>query len=251
MNRKTRMVEPKTDKPLPERHVNMSNALARSSHGLTLAEKRVIACGLASTDSKSARMFNEVMRHGGWRVRIPALEFAEWAGIEPQTAYTQLAEAATSLLNRQWEVRDGKRIERFNWLSRAEYHKGEGWVEVEFTHYTAPHLLALENKFTSYRLEQAAALRSIHSWRLMECLQSWKDTGLWRVSIEDFWHCMDAPASCRANFKDLRRRVIEPAVHELRQKDNMLIEWEQVKAGRKVTGLVFKFKPNPQRSLPL
>lgn len=251
MTRKTRMVEPKTDKPLAERHVNMSNALARSSHGLTLAEKRVIACGLASTDSKSARLYNDVVRHDGWRIRIPALEFAEWAGIDPRTAYEQLASAAKSLLNQQWEIRHPKSIERFNWLSRAEYHKGEGWVEIEFTRYTAPHVLALKDRFTSYRLEQAAALRSIHSWRLMECLQSWKDTGLWRVSIEDFWHCMDAPTSCRANFKDLRRRVIEPAVKELREKDNMLIEWEQVKAGRKVTGLVFKFRPNPQRSLEL
>lgn len=248
--RKPKEPQQKTDLPLAERHVSMSNALARASHGLTLAEKRVIACGLASTDSKSARFYNEVMRYGSWVVRIPALDFAEWAGIEPQTAYTQLADAATSLLKRQWTITNGKSISRFNWLSRAEYHKGEGWVEVEFTQHTAPHVLALlKGNFTSYRLEQTAALRSGYSWRLLECLQSWKDTGRWMPTVEEFCHAMDAPKSCRIDFGQLRRRVIEPAVHELRQKDNMVIEWDVKKAGRKVTGLDFKFQPNPQQKL--
>ncbi len=249
--RKPREFSPKTNLPLPERHVNMSNALARASHGLSLAEKRLIACGLASTDSKSARLYNEVMRHGGWIIRLPAMEFAEWAGIAPQTAYEQIADAATSLLKKQWTIISGKSVTRFNWLTRAEYHKGEGWVELEFTHHTAPHLLALKNEFTSYRLRQAAALRSGYSWRLLECLESWKSTGVWSPTIEEFQHAMDAPESCRTDFGRLRARIIEPAVHELRQKDNMIIEWETIKAGRKVTGLVFKFQPNPQRQLDL
>lgn len=247
--KKPRTVEPKTDKPLAERHVNMSNALARGAHNLTLAEKRLIACGLASTDSKSPRLYNEVTRFGGWIVRLSALDYAEWAEIEPQTAYEQIADAATSLLKKQWTIIDGKTVTRYNWLAKAQYHKGEGWVEIEFTHYTAPHLLALERDFTNYKLKQAAALRSVYSWRLLECLESWKGTGLWRPTIDEFCHATDAPASCRANFKDLRRRVIEPAVKELREKDGLLLEWEPTKAGRKVTGLVFKFRPDPQLRL--
>jgi plasmid replication initiation protein len=62
---------------------------------------------------------------------------------------------------------------------------------------------------------------------------------------------MDAPESCKANFKDLRRRIIEPAVHELRQKDNLILEWEAQKAGRKVIGLAFKFAPDPQGKLEI
>ncbi|HAS87482.1 MAG TPA: RepB family plasmid replication initiator protein, partial [Candidatus Competibacteraceae bacterium] len=84
-----------------------------------------------------------------------------------------------------------------------------------------------------------------------ECLQSWKDKGRWSPSITEFHAAMDAPASCQANFKDLRIRIIEPAVKELREKDNLAVEWEPKKAGRKVTGLMFKFKPEPQGKLDL
>ena len=62
---------------------------------------------------------------------------------------------------------------------------------------------------------------------------------------------MEAPESCRKNFGQLRIRVLEPALKELREKDSFLLEWEPVKAGRKVTGLVFKFRMDPQGRLDL
>ena len=246
---KPRVVEPKTDKPLAERHVNMSNALARAAHGLNLAEKRVIACGLASTESKSPRAFNQVMAHGGWLIRLIAVDYAEAMGIEPQTAYVQLKDVAATLIKKQWTIIDGKKVTRYNWLSRMTYHEGEGWVELEFTHHTAPHLLALQKHFTSYQLKQGAALRSAYSWRLLECLESWKDKGRWKPTIEEFHRAMEPPPSCTKDFGQLKRRIIEPAVKELREKDGLLLDWEPVKTGRKVTGLDFKFRPDPQMRL--
>jgi plasmid replication initiation protein len=243
---KPKVVEPKTDKPLVERHVNMSNALARSAHGLNLTEKRVIACGLASTDSKSPRAYNQVMVHGGWLIRLIAVDYAETMGIEPKTAYEQLKEAASTLIKKQWTIIDGKTVTRYNWLSRMKYHEGEGWVELEFTHHTAPHLLALQNHFTSYKLKQSAALRSVYSWRLLECLESWKSTGRWTPTIEEFCRAMDAKASHRSNFGMLRRSVIEPSIRELRDKDGFNVDWKPIKSGRKVTSLEFSFEKSKQ-----
>jgi plasmid replication initiation protein len=247
--RTPRETAPKTDLPLAERHVNMSNSLARAAHGLNLGEKRLIACGLASTDSRSPRAFNESAIRGGWLVRITAMEYAEWLGITPKTAYEQLRDAADDLIKRQWVIKEGRSTTKYNWLSKAKYHDGEGWVEIEFTHYTAPHLLALQNHFTTYKLKQASALRSVYSWRMLECLASWRDKGRWTPTIEQFHHGMDAPASSRKNFGMLRRSIIEPAVKELREKDGLEIHWKPVKAGRKVTGLDFTFRPDPQLRL--
>jgi plasmid replication initiation protein len=112
-------------------------------------------------------------------------------------------------------------------------------------------LLDLKSKFTSYKLQQVSALRSIYAWRLFECLKSWGDKGRWSPDMDAFMHAMDVPMSYRSNFKDVRVRVIEPALKELRDKDNQLIELELKKAGRKVTGLVFTFRQNPQGQLEL
>jgi plasmid replication initiation protein len=233
----------------------MSNALARSAQGLTLSEKRVVAIALAKTDSKSAADKTRAAFSGGWTVHLSAEEYAQEFGLDADTAYTQLKAAGKNLMQRQTRtmtqtVKGIKEVVT-NWCGQCTYHHGEGWIEIAFTPQIAPHLLDLKTKFTSYQLKQASALRSIYAWRLFECLQSWKNTGKWSPDIDDFNHAMDVPESYRANFKDIRVRVIEPALKELRTKDNLEIEMELKKAGRKITGLVFTFRPNPQGSLEL
>jgi plasmid replication initiation protein len=254
IKRRRRAVQERTDVAIPERHVNMSNALARGAHALTLTEKRIVSMALALTDSVPAKDLFDAQR-AGWVVRIVAQDYADTYEVDPRTAYEQLKESARGLLKRRWKtVHRGPRGLVFReglWVSLVEYSEGEGYVSVRFTPEVAPHLLALRKEFTSYKLKQASALRSIYAWRLLECLQSWNGTGKWEPTIEEFEHAMDAPESCRKDFGRLRARIIEPAVRELRQKDNLLIEWKPVKAGRKVIGLVFTFGPDPQARLPL
>jgi len=255
--KRTRMTKERTDKAIGERHVNMSNALTRGAHSLSLAEKRIVALALVKTDSIPAQdLFFGVKN--GWGVTIYAQEYAETYDIDASTAYEQCKHSAQALLDRKWKLIEPSKTRKGqtvvmegNWVSRIKYEDGAGYVEICFTPHVAPHLLGLRNQLTTYKLKQAAALRSIYAWRLFECLLSWRGTGCWKPTIEEFQHAMDAPESCRANFKDLRIRIIEPAVKELREKDNLAIEWEPKKTGRKVVGLVFKFRPDPQGKLDL
>lgn len=235
-----------TDLDLPERHVNMSNSLTRAAHNLTLNEKRVVACGIASTNSMSEKDAFKTVITGGWVVRLNALDFAAFSGLDKSNAYKQLRQAAQDLKGRTWSTQQGKKISHYAWMSRVTYHDGEGWIELEFSPYTAPHLLALKGNFTSYQLAAGSALRSVYSWRLLECLMSWKSTGQWIVSIEDFITAMSPPPSIRSNFGSLRQRVIDPAIKELHDTENMIITYKTPKAGRKVVSLVFDFAPHPQ-----
>lgn len=228
-------------------HVNMSNKLIRMAQGLTLQEKRVISVCMAQLDSV------KLDSTGRYKFRLSAKDYADQFAITDQAAYVQLKEVGDKLLHRiAEEVRDtpkGKNIRRWQWVSFAEYQDGEGWIKLTFNHEMTPHLFLLRKEFTSYKLQQTSALRSIYSWRLFELLMQFKSTGLLRISIEEFCHSMEAPDSARKNFGELRRRIIEPATSELILKNNLLIECEHVKAGRRVTGLEFRFKINPQASL--
>jgi plasmid replication initiation protein len=84
---------------------------------------------------------------------------------------------------------------------------------------------------------------------LFECLRSWQGAGRWTPTIAEFQEATDATPTARANFKELRLRVIEPAVKELREKNGLIVTWEPIKTGRKVTALRFEFEPNPQGAL--
>lgn len=251
----------RTDVALPDRFVSMSNAIARSAQGLSLVKKRIIALAMAKTDSMSAR--DATTSHGGWSMRLTAGEYAETYDVDPTTAYGQLQTGCDALLTTIWRTvapdeRHARKknktavvVTKGQWLSRAEYRSHEGSVDIVVHPDVSPHLLALRSHFVTYKLKQASALRSVYAWRLFECLLSWRDKGVWRVSVDDFIEMMDAPVSCSKDFRNLRVRVIEPAIAELEAKNNINIKCSIVKAGRKVTDLEFTFATDPQGRLEL
>jgi plasmid replication initiation protein len=235
------------ERTLVERRVNMSNALTRAAHALHLAEKRLIACALAKGDSMPL-----LPRDAAWSVRVTAAEYAEAFGLSQTTAYEQLSASAATLFERYIRYFDetpkGPKEVRFRWVEKAVYHQGEGWVELLWTRTIGPHVFGLRGQFTTYKLKQAAALRSIYSWRLFECFRSWAGTGVYAPELAEFHDVMECSPGQRANFRDLKKRVIDPAVAELTEKCGLVVEWRTENKGRKVVGLVFRFGVNPQKT---
>ena len=105
----------------------------------------------------------------------------------------------------------------------------------------------LNGLFTSYRLSRVSALRSLYSWRLFDLLMQFRKTGWLKIPIADFYHAVEAPETFKANFSNLRRWCIEPAVKEIREKDGLDLTWEAIKAGRKVVMLEFKFPKEKEK----
>jgi plasmid replication initiation protein len=252
----------KSDNYLPEAHeagsrwVSMSNALTRAGHGLTLAEKRIVAIAASKLDSRQILRPGEVPT-----TKIAAAEYAETFDITLDAAYQQLSSAAKALHKRHITFfepsfkRNGKALKptrvEMNWVGQVNYQEGEGWVELHWWPALMRHLVGLTKQFTSYQLQQASALRSAHSWRLLELLMRFKSTGWAEYSIEDFCEAMDATEKQRSDFAAIRRKIIEPAIKELTEKDGWIIQWRPIKAGRKVRSLRFEFMRNPQSQLDL
>jgi plasmid replication initiation protein len=231
-------------------HVTMSNALTSAAQRLSLAEKRVMMFAVGHLD-----VFR---RNGGTEtgmVKLSAHSYAEEFGIDIDTAYNQLQSCAESIITKQvwWyeEAKRGVKKVQINWLSKAEYYKGEGTVSLWFTSHIAPHLLQLKGQFTTYQLAQASALRSIYSWRLLELLSQYRKTGWRQIDLVEFHHAMEATDKQRKDFAAVRRKIIDPAVKELREKDGWLIDWTAIKTGRKVTALRFEFSRDPQGHLDI
>lgn len=247
----TLTAKPESQTGIADRNVTMANHVMRASHGLTLPEKRMIAAALAKSDTTDGRALTD---ERFWTVKLSAAEYAETFAVTADTAYEQLQAAADGLLSKLIEApktgpRGAVRVAKHQWLLRAEYAKGEGTVTATWHPDLRPFVFCLRREFTTYKLKHAAALRSVYSWRLFECLKSWDGAGKWSPTIEEFWSAMDAKPAHRANFKALRQRIIEPAVAELREKNGLLIDWQPIKDGRRVGALRFEFVRNPQGAL--
>ena len=242
------------ERPAGERWVTMSNALTRAGHGLTLAEKRIVASAVSMLDSRRVLPPGEVPR-----TRITAMEYAETFQVDLNTAYDQLQDAAKQLYKRSITFyepahkRNGKPLPptmvQMRWVGSVKYQKGEGWVELAWWPDLLRHLLGLKAQFTTYQLQQASALRSAYSWKLLELLTRFQSTGRAEYTIEDFCASMEATEKQAANFAKVRTKIIEPAVKELTEKDGWLIQWQPIKAGRRVASIRFSFMRDPQGRL--
>lgn len=240
-----------------DRWVTMSNALTRAGHGLTLAEKRVIMIAVSKLDSMKIMRLGEILPS----VKITAVEYAETYDVDPNTAYEALQGAAKNLFDRKLTFfepahkRGGRLLKPIRndmrWVGRCQYHEGEGWVQLAWWPDLIPSLVGLRKQFTTYQLQQASALRSVYSWRLLELLMRFKSSGKAEYTIEDFCASMDATEKQRADFAAIRRKMIEPAVKELAEKDGWIIQWEPIKAGRKVKSVRFNFLRDDAKLLHL
>jgi plasmid replication initiation protein len=237
-----------------ENNVSMTNVIARASHELKLNEKRLICSALASLDSMTAkRLFDANVKHG-FSAKVSAQEYAEQFNLDESTAYTQLKEACDLLFERhiryEEKGRRGVIVNKIRWVSQAKYAKGDGYVELFFTHQVAPHVLGLRSNFTTYKLKHAAGLDTTYAWKLYECLMSWKSTGRYSVSVDEFHKVMEVPESLKS-YSNLRIRVIEPSIKSINARTDLIVQYTAIKRVRKVVGLEFRFMQNPQAGLEL
>ncbi|MFZ4539087.1 replication initiation protein [Propionivibrio sp.] len=230
---------------LSDNLVAKSNALVRASYKLNLQEQRLVLAAISKLDSR--RPFVSP-RGSQTTVRISALEFAETFGIDKRKAYEELKEATNELFERRITEINGKQTTKMRWVSKVQYHDGEGWAELSFSLDVLPLLTLLRAKFTSYSLQRVAGLRSTYSIRIFEMLAQFASTGLLRIELADLIRQLDLPYT---RYADVARRVIKPAVEELQAKSNLEIEWSALKSGRAVKTIEFRFREAAQGKLDL
>ena len=240
---------------LDDRQVTIANALTRAAQGLSLAEKRLVMCAIATLDSRKETTPEKMPV-----TRITAAEYAELAEVDMRTAYEALKDAGKKLMTRMIRFyeppapggRNKKPIEiDMRWVGEAHYRDAEGCIDLYWWWRVVPFLTGLKQQFTKYQLHQATALRSMYSWRMLELLSQFSDTGLLVISTDEFAHAMGASDKQRENFNNIRRLMIEPAVKELIEKDGWDITWEPIKRGRTVATLRFEFDTKqPKRIKP-
>ncbi len=241
---------------LSEYNVSMTNSLARASHALTLVEKRVVMGVVAKIDSRKGAKSHAHLAEFQ-KVRISAMDYAEAYDVDPKNAYDHLKKAADHLFDRQFSIKTmvgkSERITRFRWVSSATYAKDEGFIELSFTPEVYPHLNALKSQYTTYKLKNAASLKSVYSWRLFEFGKSWvehcKKGNTVRITLENLKHVLEWPESYR--WDHVKKRAIDPAIKEIAKFDHLDIEYKIEKKGRSVHALEFKFIEREQLELEL
>jgi len=221
-------------KGLGNRDIKIPHSITQSAQGLSLVEKRLVMAAVA----KAGRNFGD-------EIFITAAEYAATFEMSANDAYEQLKSAAKNLRKRYFTLdentRRGVMKWEINWMSKVGYEDKLGRVGLRFGEDIRPYLENLKKKFTLYKLKQAGAIKSLYSWRLLELMEQ-QSSGVINISVKDFCFAMEVPEAYKANFKDIRSKIIEPAIKEVSAKDDWTIKYTYTKLGRKVDKLSFTFK---------
>jgi plasmid replication initiation protein len=227
-----------------ENKVTQSNRLIEASHTLTLNEKRLVLCAASLIDPRKP-----LPKDGYLSVRADT--FAEVFGIDVKHAYEALDDAATRLFNR--DIRryaKGKVVERMRWVFHVKYREGQGCVELGFSPTVLPHLTMLNKEFTSYQLKQIGSLSSFYAVRLYELMSQFLKLGERSCTLDQLRQMLDLGDKYQ-DVKDMRKRVLDPALKEMNANTDLAVTAEPMRKGRKITGFSFTISKNDQMALQL
>jgi plasmid replication initiation protein len=223
-----------------------SNKLVTAIQNLSLFEARLIQ--LAIVDARESGKGLHVDKP----LRIDAFRYAEVFGTTRQNAYIKLKETEETLFNRRFTFIDPKdnMPVKSRWVQQVKYFDDEGAIEVIFTHAVVSEITRIdgyEQFFTSYLLEQTAELNSVYSIRLYELLIQWRSIGNTPViEINQFREQLGVGVNEYERMHNFKARVLDLAVNEINKHTDILVSYEQRKAGRTVTGFTFTLKQKKQ-----
>ena len=224
--------------------VTMKNTIARTAQNLGLAEKRIITLGMSKIDARQSKTVYKNAKNR--TITITASEYQTIANLKRELdAYRELKNSTEKIGKKQLvikrETMRGKKITRINWVEKATYEQGQGTVKICFTTAIMPYLCAIENRFTTYKIQEAAGIKSIYTFRIMEFLTSWSTgkEGERKISIEEIREMLEIPKSYETG--GTISRVIKPAIKELKKK-GWTIKFEREKRGRKISHLTFLWR---------
>lgn len=227
--------------------VTQDNELIEACYKMELNEKRLIILGA----SKINPMGGYPDPNKPFRFEVTAKEWQEVFG--DKNSWRAIKRTADKLLKRQIILHPKTGVvEKLNWFDSVTYYANEGRVEAQFTRSVQVRLAGMIEQFTTIDVFSINKVRSIYSVRLYELLSQYEDkdkcSGYRIMSVEDFrfhLNCMHV----NPQTKDLKRRILNPAVKELNKKSDMDCSVKDIKEGRRITKFLFTFKKKPQQNL--
>lgn len=225
--------------------VTKSNHLVEAGYKLSLNEQRLILSAITQLDGRKPLPNDNDFT-------ITAAEFSENFGIPIKQAYETLDDAASRLYERDIKTfdKDAKTRDRFRWVDSVKYWDGEAKVTLSFSNRIRPYLTLLHQQFTTYELKQVSQLKTAYAIRFYELLVQFIKTGERYITLERLHEMLEIKNQYK-RFYDLKKYVIEPSIIDINTSTNLTVEWDVMKKGRVITGLIFLFQDINQMKLPL
>ena len=131
-----------------------------------------------------------------------------------------------------------------SWEEVEDEGKETGWIEWQFTP-DARRLIQESQTYAVMNRQAVLGFRSAYSLKLYEegALRLHRRQPVWKVDMVGFRAALGIDPDKYSDFAQLRRKVLQVAKSEIDQLAHFTVEWDEIRRGRQVIELVFRFAP--------
>lgn len=158
-------------------------------------------------------------------------------------AYNAMKEAVKKLDSFNFElIDDGGRRHIVHWIRSVVIDpegKRRASIQFEFDPKIVPYLFDVRKYFTQYELSNVLKMKSVYGVRLYELAKSYQNIREKSFDLKELRYLLGAEEKSYDRYSNLKQKIIEPAMNELRMYSDLKIDYLEIKDGRKVTGIKF------------
>ncbi|WP_251862436.1 replication initiation protein [Clostridium sp. Marseille-Q2269] len=213
------------------------NNLINASYKLNLGEQKIILA-ISSMVNPKDEEFKDYY--------LSVNEFAKLMNINlsKNTAlYSRLKRKSSMLLSKRVTIHEPDGDLQSTWFASIKYFDKEGKMAFCFAPRLKKYYLQLQ-QYTKYRLKNISNLNSEYSIRVYELLKQYEKLKIRIMDMDEFKNAIGLDKEQYPRFYDLKKRVLLVSEKELKEKTDISFDFEEIKVGRKVTGIKFYITKN-------
>lgn len=182
--------------------------------------------------------------------------------LKSHQSYDLLRESAKSLMAKSFFLKyedNGKPREmQYHILRKIDYStlnsekrdESQEYIDITIEEDMKPYLLQLQKSFTTYDIRNVIKL-GVSSFRIYELLKQYESIGVRTIIFDEMKRMFELQNEYK-RFPNFNQKVIQPAIRDINKyTDLFVMEVEQIKHGRSVESLKFKFRKKEQYEIDL
>lgn len=136
-------------------------------------------------------------------------------------------------------------FDKINVIGRCTF--AEGTLSIEFHPKVSQHIIGLRNNYTYSRLRYIARFSSEYQHKLYNALVSYSVLGDAQLEVEDLRTLLGVKPAMYAQFKDFKKRVLDPSVEAINEYSDLKVAFGLVRKSKKVIAVTFKIRRKEQQ----
>lgn len=231
--------------------VKGNELIQKSRFELSLIEQKTVAyiCSMIKPATQETR--SEYYPDSLWQLEyeFDIRDYCKTCGIDFNNGknYVNVKTTLKHLADRSMWIEDENSEILVRWLSKVHINKQSGLIQIEIDRDLVPYLFGLQEKFTKYELYNILAMKSAFSVRIYELMKSYAYLGTKRFMLYDLKRLLMVDRiKSYERFPDFRRKILEIAKTEINKRTDLIMSYETITEGRKVTQIEFHIKRKDQ-----